>query len=128
MLKYKRHASIFATTCYCLIVPHAYANQIPQYSLEKEVSTSDTVVLGKIESIVEGSGQSDKGFRYAIVFVGTALKGHPDQRIEVVSRGNAPEEDAGPLRLGGGYLLFLHRSDDGRYHAVNGPNSVYEVP
>lgn len=116
--------SMFFTT----LGSSCYANEPTKHTLSEQVSESDTVILGRVDSIELGSDSSNRGFEYAVISVSTVLKGHANHKIKVVTKGDAPEEDAGSLEVGTGYLLLLHRSTDGRYHAVNGWHSVHAMP
>jgi hypothetical protein len=90
--------------------------------LEEKVAHSDAVLIGTVTSIA-----GERGDRFAVVKVGTVLKGKAADTIAVFVDVGIAELTPDCCDVGGKYLFFLLKGYKNRYEIFDGRYGRYRV-
>jgi hypothetical protein len=103
---------------------HAFANYLRNEPLEKKISLSDIVFIGRaVSNNIEDSSSE----RFSLVEVGTVLKGSPPKTLQVLIQGMIAEQNPNCCSPGKIYLFFLKHLSGNKYQSVNGPFGIYPM-
>ena len=102
----------------------ATANFIPEMTFEQKKSEADIVIFGKAGA---AHGKPGENRSYATVKVIKALKGRPPAKIEVWTFSSWSEMDPNCCEVGATYLMFLHKTESGRFRSIQGQYGMVRV-
>lgn len=103
----------------------ANCNVYKEISLEKKAQQSDTVLIGKVESISNRNCMELNSC--ADIRVIKILKGKNIDKVRVLFDGEVSEMNPLCCKVGKNYLFIIKRTGD-YYMTVNGPYGIYELP
>jgi hypothetical protein len=105
------------------------ANHVTELSLERKVSQSHAVFIGRVVSVQTDGGHLEPGVQeYSSVVIQNALKGRVSGTVRIVSKGPIAEWDPVCCDIGENYLFFVTKTKSNFYVSVNGPYGIYKLP
>lgn len=108
----------------------AQGNEVVEYSLDDKIAQSQVVVIGRVLSTskIEFPDKNLSSVEYANVETLSGMRGADvGEIIKVAFKFGVSELEPDCCLVGGGYLFFISRKEDGLYYSVNGPYGIYKI-